>query len=258
MKNFDRIERYLSNSMPEAERNAFEQEMTEDDSLRQEVEVQRLEEELLSFSIEEGIRGELRAVITKGPPAARRFRLQRYFPVIGAAASLLLIIGVFYFMYRGSQPVPATVAVTEYKSHMPLFTESKRGGKTEAPTPGDPLAEALGWLEDGSPGRLSDARERLSLVAEGDPSYRRARYYLGHACFLQGKYGEAAAQFRRILPSFREGSRLKQETQYYLLLSLMASGAGQREYQPLLEQILADPDHPFYPRARAVSAELQD
>lgn len=60
-----------------------------------------LGKELLSFSIEEGIRGELRAVITKGPPAARRFRLQRYFPVIGAAASLLLIIGVFYFMYRG-------------------------------------------------------------------------------------------------------------------------------------------------------------
>ena len=59
MKNFDRIERYLKGKMPADEQKIFEQEIRENESLREEVEIQKLEEELLSFGVKERIREEL-------------------------------------------------------------------------------------------------------------------------------------------------------------------------------------------------------
>ncbi|HQU60997.1 MAG TPA: hypothetical protein PLU64_17440 [Saprospiraceae bacterium] len=74
----------------------------------------------------------------------------------------------------------------------------------------------------------------------------------------KGRYREAAAQFARILPQFREGSRLQQECQYYLLLSYLAAGTARQECQPLLEQIQADPEHIYYAKVNALVVQLEE
>lgn len=168
--------------------------------------------------------------------------------------SLVLIGSILYFSSLGGMPDARSIAVAEYEANRPVFND----GLQEPAGFRSPLAEPLSWLESHEPARLAEAAQRLAIVAEGDPSYRQAQYYLGHAFFMQGHYGEAAAQFARILPQFREGSRLQQECQYYLLLSRMAAGAAREEYQPLLEQILADPEHIYYAKVNALVVQLAE
>lgn len=263
MKNFDRIARYLSGEMPPVEQAAFEKEMREDEQLRLEVEAQRLEEELLNIAAEEHLRRELESVQAEGasrePQETRRqdriVRMRHRFPVLAAAASLLLlVVAVYALLFRGRGLPPGEVADLEYIATPPDFS-SVRGAEAEGFA--DPLGKYENWIRSGEPGAIRQAADTLELASEADPAYPRILFLLGHAYYRLGRFGDAAARFQALEEDRRAATFTREQAAYYELLSRMKGGEEPAAFHPLLDSILADPGHAFYRNAKAVEQKLK-
>ena len=262
MKNFERIARYLGGEMNPGERATFEEEIKVDKALREELETQRLEEELLDIAAEQRIRNELEAIQAAGAAVGRQgikepgkvIKLLHHFPYLAAAGILLLIVAVFAIVYPGQGLSPVALAGQEYAANPPDFS-SVRGAETAGFA--DPLGKYENWIESGEPGLLRQAADTLALASEYSPGYPRIQFLLGHAYYRLGRFKEAASQFEALARNERAAVLTRQPAGYYQLLSLMKGGGKKADLQSLINKLKADPDHVFHSNIVDIEQKLR-
>ncbi len=226
MKHFQRIEKYLKGEMPEEERQAFLKEMAEDSELAEEVKIQEFEENALEWMARENLRRKLQAhrKSLKGhSPKGRKgiFRLgdRANFLPIGIAASLLLILAIFF-----------------------LFPT--------APPPGQLADELSRQYPPGSNSLRSDQG-----LEDGPNSSLDSLYQLGHYLYKEGRYAEAIDQYEAYLDTAPHTFRRVDEVEFYLFLALLKSERLE-EATALGEDIVRDSAHRFQPATREALQQL--
>ena len=111
-KYFDRIEAYLTGGMSAAEATSFEQEVSRDEALALELELQKLEHDAMNLMLEEDLKGKMGNWSDAPPvnpfaeePAAKIIRMDRrrrtLLSIAAAVGGILLVTTLF--LYFNSQ-----------------------------------------------------------------------------------------------------------------------------------------------------------
>lgn len=292
-----KIEDYVRGKLPETEARAFEQAIAADPELEAAVALQRMELEHFEYLLEEDLRGKMQAWKTAAAPAPPPGKAGwpawgRWLLLIG----LLTAAGWWYFR-RSDERAPAQQAPADApaapKPNVPVASqENTPPAPGETPNPGEPAPDPgqyLAYSENayenpdilspqirdgaGSGGNASLESARADLKAsrakraiqtlraigpaDGPAIYEQAQELLAHAYYRDRQFAAAAALFQKMadqsdLPS------LKQEAQWYLLLSLVPDYPKHRKQVDALLAAITDPKyrHPKAAKAAELKAKL--
>lgn len=224
MKNFDRIKKYLHDEMSEAERLSFEDELSVDQSLAEEVKIQSFEEDAFEWMLKDELHQKIQHHRNNNafhkqdsPTPVVQLKRRRNFWILGIAASFLLLLALFLF-------------------------------NQENPT--DRLADRL--IQDYPP------EAGLNLVlknTEATDSSPNTAYKEGHNYFLQKDYPKAIEAFREYLDTTPESFRARQDVAYYLFLSFLKNGDIEAA-RSLGQKISSDTTHRFQPALQEILEDL--
>ena len=262
MENFERIERFLKGEMSAAELEAFNRALQTDENLREELEYQRLEEELLEVAARARIRKELEAIKTtqgkvEGKPASPVRLVKRYRRLAVAAGVLLLVLltGWFYSSWRRS---PARIAKVEARAYPPLKLFNLDQDRKGAMDGEDELDALMRLIQTGQGPQLERAVSQLEQKIQEEPDNAFFSYLLAAAYYEQERTAEAESRFEAAANQAGAPAGLRHWAEYYRLLCLLQLGE-RGEYLPLIEEIeKVGPGHPFYPRVLEMEKKLSD
>lgn len=257
MENFERIERYLKDKMSPEERQAFDQELSSDQALREELAYQRLEEEFLELAIREGIRKELEAVhlesMQDDKTTAKFIRLNKNYRRIVAIAGLLLLALIAGLLYNSWNQSPARIAELEHRAYSPLkvfnLSQNRKGPVSEDQDSDVTLSLMLA-------GELDSAILKLERQMTQNADNMIFPYLLASAYFEKNRYGESAILFRKVENNAEASLSLRHWAEYYRLLCLMKTG-NKSDYLLMLGKIKnKGSSHPFYPRVIEIEDKI--
>lgn len=249
-RDYDKIEAYLKGQLSEAERQAFEAEMAQDEDLAAEVGFLRdvrLATDPRWTAIESAMKDYFAEKKRPSPPEGRGGVWKKFWWL----APLLIIAGALYFWWpqqkevAPSVPEKSEVEVPEQQEPTPPPVPGKPIAKNPAPpSPYLALAKELYKV----PEELTFTRGKDEPPSTDNPIAQ------AHALFQSGKYRQAAEAFKALTSSISYGY----DAEWYLLLSYLAQlPETQAEFDTLLSQILAAEDHPFKERALALQNRLR-
>lgn len=259
-KYLDNLDKYFSGQMTEEETAAFEQEMRSDPDLRTAAELYRLSREAIELDIAADLRqsfaqwekeqdSELPRASThqskKAPPhSAKVVPFRRRLYALAAAAVILLLGGFLIWNLAGDQYSNTGLAKSHYQAPE---INNLRGNDQAEP---DSYFRALELWEKGD---LPAAVKELEQVPAGHSGYLNAQYLLGHAAFQQANYTAAIPYFERVRA---EGFRLREEAEWNLIQAYLAANRTGSDFQNLLQQLAADPEHSFHSEALQLQDQL--
>ena len=261
MKNFDRIEQFLSGNMSVEEAAKFKAEMAKDEQLAAEVQLQAFEEGALDNLVQQQLRENIKnyrakalAADEKNTPANRPAMYSRGIlrRLVGIAAGVLLVLGAFYFLNRLGTTDYSRIAENRYHENPPSFLDA-RNGQTENP---DPIKKSwLLALERGETEKLPEAVKFFSAISPTMPDYAEAQYCLGHAYFQQNQPARAVEQFSAYLDMAGADARTKEDAEFYLILALLADNQPEAA-RAQAERIAAKSNHRYRDIAQRLLSEI--
>lgn len=237
-KNIDLIEQYLNNELSAGERQDLEEKISGDDSLAAEFERRQLAHQMLDFMVAENLRNQLRSLEAEDTRVIPMATRKRSLYVLAVAASVVILIGAFFFIPTGGSLSNQQLALNFYEA--PAFT--MRG--TDA---GNISLQVAQGMEALNLGEYSQAVELLQNVPADNEYYVMARYYLGHAHFLNKNYPAAESDFNQVMNA--NDMRFQQAAEWYRLLSCKAQN---QNCQEMLQLILQNPNHPYFNQASEI------
>ncbi|MBK8968455.1 MAG: tetratricopeptide repeat protein [Lewinellaceae bacterium] len=245
--NTDRIEAYLLGHLAPAEAAAFEQEMAQNPALATEVDKQRLELRAMELLAEAELRANFSAWKAEknaaeeagGAKVVSIGHTRRLIFRIAAAASVLLLIG-FFAQRLFTGPDQQELAGRYFDESA---TSVRVRGRADIPPA---LQPALASMDAG------DYRGALAaLQAVPDSAWAGKVQLLQGECYFRLKdFDGAIRQFQAAIRSGEPAER--EEAEYLLLLTYMASGAHDAEAAALKERILGDSGHGYFGKVRGM------
>lgn len=255
----NRIDNYLLGRAGQEERLEFEEEVTRNEELSNDLadtelamaaielaedralkaRLQKLERTLSATSTDAtpgAISTEEAKVVKMSPNRSGRMKLFAY------AAALLLVLAVGWWALQTSGGFePELLAMESFEPYQNIATGTVRGGNDEAA-----MAAAFA---DYDAGNFAGAEAKLSALPESDVN----QFYLGQSLLAQEKFQEAAAIFTPLseLTQFP----LAKEANYYNALATLGQ-ANVSDAKQALTQIAQDAEHPMQEEAKKLLAKL--
>ncbi len=233
---FETIEAYLLGTMPVAEQERFEAEMTSDTGLKAEVDLQR--ENMLAVELG-GMRSTLRAITNQDVPAHHDRAAAAWTSYLKYAAAIALIVSVAvwwsarptaderlfaeHFVVDPGLPVPMSI------SNDPVFHDAM-------------VAYKLGDYEE--------ARSKWSTLLADRPANDTLRYYMGAAALAGGHATDAIPLLQAV--SVDSTSSFGTKARWYLFLAYLK--AGDRKG---MEAIGLDDDPAYGERVREIKSSMR-
>lgn len=246
--NFDRIEAYLFEHMQPEERLDFEKEMAENSELAAEVEKQRLEIRAMELLAEQELRmnfAEWKVEKAEqdaqgGARIVAMSNTRRMIFRIAVAASVLLLIG-FFAQRLLMGPDQQQMALNRFEESA---TSARVRGSADIPAALQPA------LDEMASGRY---REALSALQSLEAQNAKTTLLQGECYFRMKNYEQAVQQFSAVIQTGEPAE--KEEAEYLLLLTYVASGKYPDEARSLRARILQDSGHGYYEQARSLVVE---
>ncbi len=246
--NTDRIEAYLLGQLPPAEVTAFEQEIAQNPALATEVDKQRLELRAMELLAEAELRANFQDWKAEKSGAAESGGGAKVVPIssnrrlifrIAAAASVLLLIG-FFAQRLFTGPDQQQLASQYFDESA---TSVRVRGRADIPPA---LQPALTSMDAG------DYRGAMvALQAVPDSAWAGKVQLLQGECYFRLKdFDGAIGKFREAVRSGEPAER--EEAEYLLLLTYMASGEHAAEAAELRSRILGDKGHGYFGKVRGM------
>lgn len=230
------------------ERQAFEQKMTQDTQLREEVEAHRLASEAIEWSIADSLRKEMASwgkpsagELPAAPPKATIRPMWRRALAIAATVLILVVAGTYMW---SNQHYSNTALAEGY------YPQAELAGLRNSSTTSDPLAPGYEAL---SGGRYDEAVSFFEKLTSDSLLGSKALYFKAHAHFRQKQFDNAIADLRSLIQV--SGNEEKDRAEWLLALTYLDAGKT-AEAQALIAQIAANKDHSYYPQARQLSGDL--
>ena len=224
MNNHDKIEKYLKGQLSEDERAAFEKELSNNEALKKELNIQRFEEDLLDWALEDKLQEKIQSFEnSKNSNSKGNSSGKILLWIIGILSFLALIYGAYNWL----KPASSHETLKQYA----LTSYEKNPYEPIAPRTGD-ASEIQNNLESYEviilEIRLNELNDVLNLADSAHlnvPNNLKVQNLLGHAYFLSGDYIQAISQFRLILESLPvDKKKEREDAEFYLALSLLAYG----------------------------------
>ncbi len=239
----DFIKRYITDQMAPAEKHEFEGRLATDQSLAREVELGRLAINAIDLMIADSLRQELKDMSARDRVVDLKSRRRRYF-VLSLAASLLLLVGVFFFMRPAGSGLSASQMAMGYYQ---LPSNGLRGDDGQIP---QQLSDGILALQRGE---ALLANEFFAQLSDEDPYKPMATYYMGHAMMMQGDYASAMFAFGQAMQS--ADPRWLAEAQWHIWLACVAHDAT--NCNAYLSPLIADTTHPYHQSANELMKKLE-
>lgn len=240
--NIELIEQYLNNELSEAERRDLEEKIAGDETLADELDRRQMAHSMLDFMITENLRTQLKDLEAQDTKVISLQSRNRRMYSLAIAASVIILIGAFFFIWpSGGQLSNQQLAMEFYET--PAF--SMRGADPQSVTV--QIANALQAINAQD---YNAAIQNLEEVSNDNEYYTIARYYLGHAHFLNKDYQAAESDFAEVIAA--NDLRYHDDAQWYQLLSCKAQN---RDCEQMLQSILSNPNHPFNAQALEMDAK---
>jgi TolA-binding protein len=258
MENFDRIQRYLSHDMAQEERQQFEEEVRQNESLAEELEIQRFEFETIEQIEEDALREKLQQLSTT--KISRSSNVRQLQPssrnrntwLIGIAASIALIAGFFFFQNGDDQY--STLTASAYDKVRIDYSRGAmtRGDHMEAIFP----STYTDILRVRNADQAKEAISFFSNYSSDDESIEtKALLNLGHAYMLQGDFSQAIASFASVRQSSKASRELIEEASFFEALAHLQLG-NKTQAISLLDSLVKDGRH-FDAMAKSTLQEIE-
>lgn len=238
MRRQQQIEDYLSGKMTEEEKKKFELKMAQDESLAQLVATQKMvtrvlkDKKAIAFNSRlNNIRNESNETVKKNTSPV--FSIRR---IISIAASLLLLIGVSYFLYNASSDSNVTVIAlfelepTFGKDELSVF---KTRGENEIETAEVDWSKVLAVIKSGD---IKLTNKKLNSFKIDNPDLAKNLsfdFYRGVANYQAGTFEDALLFFSNIETS----SRYYPDALWFSAGAYLKSGNSQKAKE-LLNQLI--------------------
>jgi TolA-binding protein len=237
--NIDLIEQYLNQELTEKEKLDFENQIQKDQTLAAEFERRQTAHKMLDFMIGENLRSQLKSLEAQEAKVVTLAPRKRRIYTLAIAASVIILIGAFFFLIPGGGSLSNPQLALEYYQS-PAYT--MRGGNNE--TINANISQGIDALKAGN---FSEATADLSKVPAADPYFVLAQYYLGHAQFSVKNYQAAMASFENVIKS--GDIRYTEDATWYQFLSCLAQDGSCQSY---LNNLLGNPNHSYYQKALSI------
>ena len=227
MKNFKKIDSYLKGKLPDEEVATFEHEISKNKELSEEVALQKLEEEALDYLVEkrlsarinkikEGLKEEEEEKVI--PQKKQLFPWSRFLAI---AASIAIVI--IAFLYFNTISSPQSFALKEYQE-VPFEISKTRKDPTHSKITTPLFLAHEKKLQSNIPTAIKNAAIYFEHIPKKDSTFLFAQYYLGHAYFKLKQFKKSILYFEYSYDKSKPNSQLRDMSQYYLLLSYLATG----------------------------------
>ena len=243
---YEQIEAYLSGTLPENEAAAFESDMAADPTLKQATDMHKLTHDSMEILIENSLRGELeklRAEESATLTSAKIVPMRRMRFVLAAAASVILLLGLFTWNWAGQNYSNQGLTAANYEAFQ---SQDIRWGNQEVA-----LDNAFAAYENGD---LENAVQLLLTVPVESDYYAEAQYVLGHIRYQQDKSAEAIQAFKNTIA--QNHPRLNQKAEWNLALTYLNSNRIFKDFWDLLDKIATTEGHSYQQDAIDLKKDL--
>ncbi len=251
-----RIDQYLTNQLSSNERREFEEEVSRNAALSEQLADTELAVAAIELAEDQALKSRLQqldvanfssdqAGASSAPPASAEApqakvvsmpsrRNPRFILGIAAAVLLLLAAGWFLMQPTGFDS-PQALAMASYEPYENITNGTVRGGDD------DPAIAAFMAYDNGDYASAATAFAALPATAVH-------KFYLGQSLLATEQFAEAAAQFTDLT---KADFGLQQEAGYFLALAQL--GAGKTDLaKELLTAIGSEDKHPMQQEARSL------
>ena len=286
----DLIRAYLGGKLPPAEREQLEKMMLDDPELAAQVALQRAEAAAAELLIAAETRQLFQQWQTEAPHQHSVFRGGPLRWAIGIAAALILVFAVWQISQPAAYvPMPSSPAPTQPPTDLPPTPPPSAPQPPIAGAEQNPpkvkgrssnhLALAKQQLQDPFTTSLRQVvttdstasifqkaqlayatgnyQQSLDLLAQADPAQQQSvTFLIAHAQFQLGRFDEAAAQFNQLIAQNSRQYRYRSE--WGLLMCRLADQPrSETAFRNQLNEMLAQPKHPFFQQATALRDALK-
>lgn len=248
-KKYEQIQSYLDGSLSTTDRQAFEQELTQDPDLQADLDLHLLSNDAIELVIEDSLRDDLKQLhqesqkVKQPAKKGKVVGLRRRMVSLSIAASILLVVGFFAANYQANQYDNQSIAGALYEND--LLTRVRGSNSASLLQQGMDL-----YTQENYPAAIEffDQVEDSNLKAEAD-------YAAGHAHYNLGEFPAAAENFAAAIdsedPRFVEKSEL-----HYLLSALAADQTDANRFNEVLNQMLENEEHLHHQEALNIQKKL--
>lgn len=256
MENFDRIQNYLLDNMSPSERIRFEEEVKQDDTLAEQLELQRFELETLDQLEEDSLRSLAKKIDLNSSAKqneetnirsinTQRSATKRWL-TFAAAASVLLLIG--FFLFNQNTPNTANIMAYGYENASIEYQDLRRGDNDETQK-FDP--EILSILQTRNKAKAKQAIQYFSSITPINPKIQNeAKLNLAHAYILNKEHDKAINLLNDVENAVTFSNRKKEEIQFTKALAYIGLNDNSNALS-ILNQIIKK-NNRFSPLAKKI------
>lgn len=245
MKDFDKIEAFLANELPESELIAFQKELETDEELALAVQVHQFAQSSIDLAAENDLSDKIKAIRTdvlaeQQNATSQKARIRRLPSLlITMAASLLLLIGFFFLRPGGSNNMPiAQFYEFEGTTIQRISTKGSVRGVDDDNT--IKFKESIDLLRSEQDSKIEIAIEKLESLQETKELSVEAIYLLGHAYYLKEDFSTALDYFNQVKVISEETVPyyIKDDATWYSLLTQLAMNDISLSFQDDLDMLV--------------------
>ena len=246
---FEKMDAYVRQTMTEKEREAFEQELETDPTLRQEWEAFQ--------HLVEGVKAAgdhaLKQTIARASSAPRRRRQLTIRWALAAAGVVALALGIWWLQQPALQDRTFEAYFTPEKKRLAETLDVLESSGFARPEVSKAL---LGGLKDYEKGDYDQAVAGFLqyLDAAGAGADKAAVFYLGLCYVQQGDYKKAIARLEPL--AAQPDISWQPDAEYYLALALLKTRDGKRA-RALFGKIAADSSHTYHDQSAEILEGLK-
>ncbi|MEN0049486.1 MAG: hypothetical protein AAF806_20670 [Bacteroidota bacterium] len=247
MEQDEKIKAYLQQNLSKYEQQLFEKQLADNLDLAIEVEKQRVEQKAVEQLIQQNLAEQLQSYGML--PQSKKIRFLNP-KTIAIAASIALCIGFFainIFNHSDSKLVATTL-----EEVAPIYERSIRSSASETARF---EVEKVAILVERKAGEAAKAIDYFSGFEPNHPLYQQAQFNLAHAYLLDEQNEAAIQRFQSMMDATGFDLELKQASEYYQAIALLANGQTQAA-QSSLEAMSESDTHLYQTYATQLLEEL--
>ncbi len=220
--------------------------------LKEEFEIQRLEEELLGIAVRKDIRKELESL--QKTPFLKDEKIEPSNFQKAVAIFFLILAFIFAFWFTNRKTQVHIVAKLELKetSMLGLFDATRRGELSVDSFQIPPIL--INLIRSNKNENLNTALNEISSLNQNNA---QIQYLTGVIYSKTNQFDTAFQYFQKAMDNPGSTQKLSAWSQYYYLVHLMLEKTPRVEFQQIIEEIKMDESgHPFYPRMEDIEKRL--
>ncbi|CCH54149.1 hypothetical protein BN8_03293 [Fibrisoma limi BUZ 3] len=256
---YELIEAYLNNELSAADRTSFENELQADSELMAEVTLQRdlrlgfraigisqaLDKARAQYNANRRVEAVPADPSSKPMPVTRPLSTWQYW---AAAASVVVVLGVGYFVFQQTTEQPTDLAYNE--TFVPVDELTKEFPRGLAP---NTRQQFLDILKEYEAGNYSTAIDQLKTLPADRQTVHYRNFFLGLSYLANKQPTEAIPLLQKALAT--PSVALRQKAEWFLALAYVKNGQKEKAL-PTLKRISADKAHPFNLLAQRVLQKI--